>query len=60
MYISSDEKGIEGVAGKMGQDSRWWIKWLGLSVRLLNTLRQGVYKCWVPGYVGNWMLYGGI
>jgi len=22
MYISGDEKGIEGVAGKMGQDSR--------------------------------------
>lgn len=60
IYISGDEKGIESVAEKMGQDSSWWIKWLGLPVRLPDTLRHGAYKCWVPGYPGNWVLYGGI
>jgi hypothetical protein len=38
-YISSDEKGIESAAGKTGQDIKYQIKWLGLSMRLLGTLR---------------------
>jgi hypothetical protein len=38
-YVSSDEKGIESAAGKTGQDIKWQIKWLSLSMRLLGTQR---------------------
>jgi hypothetical protein len=36
-YVSSDEKGIESAAGKTGQDVKCQVKWLGLSMRLLDT-----------------------
>ena len=36
---SRDEKGTESAARKTGQDIKWHIKWLGLCVRSLGTLR---------------------
>jgi len=43
-HLSSDEKGIQSMAGKTREDLRWQIKCLGLSMRLLRTLRytQGI------------------
>jgi hypothetical protein len=38
-YVSSYEKGIESEAGKTGQDIKWQVKWLDLSMRLLGTLK---------------------
>lgn len=35
----SYEKGIESVTVKTGLDIKWQIKWLGLSMKLLGTLR---------------------
>jgi hypothetical protein len=39
-YVSTDENGIESVAGETGQDFEGQIKWLGLSMRFLSTLRS--------------------
>jgi uncharacterized protein YybS (DUF2232 family) len=38
-YVKSDEKETESMAGKTGQDIKQQIKLLGLSMRLLGTLR---------------------
>jgi hypothetical protein len=38
-YINSDEKEIESLPGKTGQDIKWQIKWSGLSMTLLGRLR---------------------
>lgn len=32
-------KGTENAAGTAGQDMKWQIKWLGISTKLLHTLR---------------------
>jgi hypothetical protein len=38
-----EEQGIENAAGKAGWDTKWQIKWLDLSLRLLGTLRYTLH-----------------
>jgi hypothetical protein len=37
--ISSDEEGLESVVGKTGHYIKWQVKWLGVTLKLLGTLR---------------------
>lgn len=50
-YIHSDEKGIGIVVGKTWQDIKWQIKWLGPSVRLLDTPRCTLPRCTLLHYI---------
>jgi len=37
-YVSNDGKAVESVMGKTGQDLKWQIKWLDLSMWLLGAV----------------------
>jgi len=43
-YANSDKKGIESAVGKTGQNVKWQIKWLGLSMRLVGTQGYSLSK----------------
>jgi hypothetical protein len=41
-YASSDEKGLESVAGKTGQNIKWQSRSLGLATKLLCRHISGI------------------
>lgn len=45
IVISSDEKGWDRASGTTGWNIKWKIKWLGLSMMLVCTLRYVHVKC---------------
>jgi hypothetical protein len=38
-YVGINRKGIESTAVKTGQDIKWKIKWLSLSMKFLSAVR---------------------